>query len=188
MNPQFWWFLARASGIVATALVTLSVLWGLALSNRMVGKRPTPAWVLDLHRYFGGLTFAFIGFHLLGLFADSFVEFSVVDLFVPFVGDYQPTAVAFGIISLYALIAIEVTSLAKNRLSAKAWRRVHFAGFPLFAMVHAHSFMVGTDTAHPAYLWTSIASIAAVVLLTVRRGLMARSTRQYHPTGDALAA
>ena len=28
MNPQFWWYVARASGIVAWLMLTAPVIWG----------------------------------------------------------------------------------------------------------------------------------------------------------------
>ena len=51
MNPQFWWHLARSSGIVAWALLTASMIWGLLFTTRLLKGRPTPKWLLDLHRH-----------------------------------------------------------------------------------------------------------------------------------------
>ena len=53
LNPQVWWWLARATGIVAWCMVTASIVWGLTLSSRLVRRRKVPAWLLDLHRYLG---------------------------------------------------------------------------------------------------------------------------------------
>ena len=39
---SLWWYIARSSGLVAWALLALSVLWGLALSTRALGARPRP--------------------------------------------------------------------------------------------------------------------------------------------------
>ena len=35
LKPQFWWYLARASGIVAWVLLALAVVWGLLVASRM---------------------------------------------------------------------------------------------------------------------------------------------------------
>ena len=51
MNPQVWWFVSRSSGMIAWALLTLSVCWGLFISTKAVAKASSPAWLLDLHRY-----------------------------------------------------------------------------------------------------------------------------------------
>ena len=74
MNEQIWWFLARSSGIVAWALLTASVLWGIVLSTDLFPRNRRPAWLLDLHRWLGGLTCGFLGLHLVTLWADTTLE------------------------------------------------------------------------------------------------------------------
>ena len=44
MNPQIWWHLARASGIVAWLMLTASVLWGVVLSTKAFPNQRRPAW------------------------------------------------------------------------------------------------------------------------------------------------
>ena len=83
MSSQVWWFVSRSSGIIAWALVSLSVAWGLFISTKAVAKASSPAWLLDLHRYLGGLSVAFTAVHLIGLWADSYVEFGWAEMFVP---------------------------------------------------------------------------------------------------------
>ena len=50
LNPNLSWYVARASGLVAWALLATTVLWGLFFAGRLTGKVP-PAWNLDLHRF-----------------------------------------------------------------------------------------------------------------------------------------
>ncbi|NCU87736.1 MAG: hypothetical protein EBV58_08045 [Actinobacteria bacterium] len=88
-HPQFWWFLSRASGIVAWALLTGSVLWGILLATRVLKAIDRPAWLLDLHRWLSALTIFAVALHLVALYADSYVEFSVTDLMVPFVATWR---------------------------------------------------------------------------------------------------
>ena len=38
MSEQFWWAVARSGGILAWVLLAASVLWGLALSTKVLGK------------------------------------------------------------------------------------------------------------------------------------------------------
>ncbi len=90
MNPQFWWFLTRASGIVAWLMLTASVIWGIVLSTKAFPEQRRPAWLLDLHRWLGGLTVSFVAIHLAALVADSYVSFGLVDLLVPFASAWKP--------------------------------------------------------------------------------------------------
>ena len=61
MNEKLWWYVARSTGIVAWALVAAAVVWGLLLTTRLVGGRSAPRWLLDLHRFLGGLAVIFTG-------------------------------------------------------------------------------------------------------------------------------
>ena len=48
MNPQFWWYLTRSSGIVAWLMLTASVIWGVLLSTKAFPTQRRPAWLLEL--------------------------------------------------------------------------------------------------------------------------------------------
>ena len=145
MNSQLWWYTARSGGIVAWALLAGSVLWGLALSTKVLRGRPRPNWILDLHRFLGGLALVFTGIHVLAILFDTYVNFGLVNVLVPFTGTWHPAAVAWGIISLYLLTAIEVTSLARKHISKRLWRATHYLSFPLFALTTVHALSAGTD-------------------------------------------
>ena len=47
---------------------------------------------------------------------------------------------------MYLLVAIEVTSLLRARLSPKSWRTVHLLSYALFAIITVHVLAAGTDT------------------------------------------
>ena len=92
-NPQFWWNLTRASGIVAWGLLTASALWGILLSTRLLKPYDRPAWLLDLHRWLGTLTIISVAIHLVALISDSYVHFGLVDVLVPIKTTWRPGAV-----------------------------------------------------------------------------------------------
>lgn len=177
MNTKIWWYTARAGGIVSFALVALAVIWGLMLSLRMPSKRPTPRWLLDLHRMLGGLAVVFTGVHLAGLVADSYVHFGPASLFVPLASHWKPGPVALGVIGLYLMLAIEITSLLMRHLSRRAWKRVHLTSYVLFWIAAIHGSLAGTDAANPVYAYASAAAIAVVVVLTLARLVAPRRRR-----------
>ena len=169
MNNKVWWYATRSAGIVAWVLLALSVLWGLALSTKAFGKRPRPNWLLDLHRFLGGLAVIFTGVHVVAILLDSFVHFSVLNVFVPFTGSWHPGAVAWGIVAMYALAAVEITSLLRKHISKQAWRMTHYLSFPLFALATTHVLTAGTDR-HTFLLRGLLAiGVLSVVLLTAIR-------------------
>lgn len=106
MTSQIAWYAARAAGIVAWALAAGSVVWGLALSTHVLGRKPRPAWIFDLHRFLGGLALMFTGVHVGAILLDTYVHFSVVNVLVPFTGTWHPVAVAWGIVAFYVLLAV----------------------------------------------------------------------------------
>ena len=55
MNPQTFWFVSRASGMVAWIVLGATCLWGILLVTRMLKPADRPAWLLDLHRWLGAL-------------------------------------------------------------------------------------------------------------------------------------
>ena len=63
MSGTLPWYIARAAGLVAWALLAAATLWGLALSTKVARRRsaPRPNWLLDMHRWLGGTALALHG-------------------------------------------------------------------------------------------------------------------------------
>lgn len=167
MNEQIWWFVARSGGIVAWALVTLSVCWGLLLSTRAAAKASQPKQLLDLHRFLGGLAVTFTAVHILGLVADSYVHFGWMEILVPWASEWRPTATAWGVLALYILIAVEATSLLMKHLPRPVWRQIHRSSFALYVLATLHGIQAGTDTGNVWYQMIMLASINIVAFLLV---------------------
>lgn len=178
MSTQLWWHVARASGIVGWALVTASVVFGLWVSLRLTRARPRPAWVLDLHRFLGGLSVIFVGVHLAGLVADSYAHFGLGELLVPFASSWKPTAVAWGIVGVYLLVAVEATSLVMRRLPRRLWRAIHLSSYGIFVFSTIHMFTAGTDAGSAALQWSAAIGTALVLFLTITRILSGRPPRR----------
>jgi predicted ferric reductase len=187
MNAQTWWYLARATGYVAWALVTTSVISGLLLSTRLTNERPTPAWILDLHRFLAGTAVAFTALHIVGLVADNYVHFGAADILVPFASSWRTGAVALGVIAMYLLAAVEISSLLMRRLPRRLWRGIHLSSYVAFWAATFHLVTAGTDASHPASKVAATLAIAAVVFLTLVRALSgrARSPRSSQPRSTA---
>jgi predicted ferric reductase len=165
VSDKLWWYVARSGGIVAWVLLALSVLVGLALSTKVFGKHPRPNWLLDLHRFLGGLAVVFTAVHVLAILFDSFVNITLANVFVPFTGSWHPGAVAWGIVTMYALLAVEITSLLRRQLSKAAWRATHYLSFPLFATATIHVLTAGTD--RHTFLLRALLAIGVVVIVVL---------------------
>jgi methionine sulfoxide reductase heme-binding subunit len=172
-TSQTWWYVARSSGMVAWALVSASVIWGLLLSGKPVSARRVP-WakpnrLLDLHRFLGAAAVMFTAVHVGALVADSYVDFGLADVLVPFASSWRPAAVAWGVVATWLLLAVELTSLARRRLPKRIWRGIHMASYPLFVMATVHGLTAGTDADHPLFVGAVIVAATAIAGLTVYR-------------------
>ncbi len=169
MDPQVWWWISRASGVVAWVFVAAAVAWGLFASTKLIRRRGAPAWILDLHRYLGTLTVVFVIVHVGAIWLDSFVNFTPKQLFVPFAATWRPHAVAWGIFAVYLLLAIQITSWMMRRLPRKLWHRVHVLSVPMLVLATVHGFLAGTDRSNRLWQWCVLAAaIGIVFLVTVR--------------------
>jgi len=186
VSSQVFWYSARAAGVVAWALAAGAVIWGLVVSTRAVTPRPKPAWWFDLHRFLGGAAVIFTAIHVASILLDSYVHFGLVNVLVPLTGSWHPVAVAWGIVAMYLLVAVEITSLLRSRLPKRVWRGVHFATFGLYVVATVHAFAAGTDAWSLAFVAAATASLIAVGGLTLLRVWQA-SHRRSAPTIKAVA-
>ncbi|MFM7060951.1 MAG: ferric reductase-like transmembrane domain-containing protein [Actinomycetes bacterium] len=177
LDPRTYWWISRATGIVAWAVLTLSVIWGLSLTTRLGGRFPKPAWMLDLHRHFAALATILVGVHVGSLMLDGYARFSLGDILIPMHTPWKPGPVAWGIVGLYLLLAVQGTSLAKRRMPLKVWRALHFLSYPLWAVATAHFITAGTDAYTPAFAYTVIGTTVVISALTIGRVLSPRPAR-----------
>jgi predicted ferric reductase len=184
LTEKVWWYLSRSSGLVAWLILALAVIWGLLLSTRLLQERRRPAWLLDLHRWLGGLSVTFTAVHLVGLVLDEYVEIGWRELFLPFASEWRPGAVAWGIVGFYLLVAVQVTSLMMKKLPRRVWRAVHFTSFILFWVASIHAAQAGTDTTTTWYRVGSALMIVAVLFTVAYRALTAGASRRRGKGGD----
>lgn len=177
-NEQLWWYVARSGGIVALVLTGLAVIWGLALSTKVMGGAPAPKWLLSLHRWFGGLSVIFTAVHALALVFDSYVSFGLTDLLIPFASEWKPGAVAWGIISMYLLVAVQASSLLMKRMPRRWWKGIHMSSWLLFWTGLVHGITAGTDAAHPAYIAVTAVMTVLVTFLTGYRIFTSRKAKR----------
>lgn len=173
LNPQFWWYTTRATGIVAWACSLAAIFVGVLMTTRVLKGIDRPAWMLDLHRWLGGMSVVIAGAHALALIPDSYVTFTARELLVPFSGTWKPEAVGLGIVAMYVLLAIQVTSLMMQRLPHNLWRAIHLTSYAMFALVTVHAILAGSDVGKPLYVGFSTAMAmlgAAVVGLRLVQG------------------
>ena len=174
-DPTFW-LLARASGLAAYALLTLSVLAGLVLKSRPLA-RLKPAAVTEIHRTLALTGVGALVLHGASLVLDSTVKVSLLALVLPGLVSYRPAAVAVGVVAAWLLVAITASFRLRKRIGIRMWRRLHWLTYLLFAAATLHGIAAGTDTSRPWAAGLYLGSLAAVTAATAWRALVPPARR-----------
>ncbi|HZR96197.1 MAG TPA: hypothetical protein VFA56_10910 [Gaiellaceae bacterium] len=168
------WYVARASGLVAFALLTLSVWLGLAMSTRLLGPKRQKR-LLGLHRTLAWTALSMIGLHVGALLLDPVLHFGVVSVLVPFASAWRPVGVAAGVVAGWLSLALAGSFRARKWIGQKGWRRLHYASFGAFALAVGHAVAVGTDFKGVGGPFVVLVAIAPVLWLTFYRLLAPRT-------------
>ena len=156
-DPTFW-LLARASGLTAYVMLTLSILAGLVLKSRPFSSL-RPAAVTDLHRVLALIGLGALAGHATALVLDTTVRVSVLGLVVPGLVTYRPLATALGVLAAELMVLVYASFSQRKRIGAKNWRRLHWATYGIFAAATLHGLLAGSDSGRP---WAFILYAAAV--------------------------
>jgi sulfoxide reductase heme-binding subunit YedZ len=157
------WYLARATGITALVLLTVSVVLGIVTSVRWTTPR-WPRFVVEyVHRDVTLLVMALIAVHIATVVLDSFAPIGWLSGVVPLWSPYRPLWVGLGALGLDLLLAIAVTSWLRHRVGFRVWRFIHWFGYGSWAVTVVHGLGTGTDTRQPWALFVYAICIAAVL-------------------------
>jgi sulfoxide reductase heme-binding subunit YedZ len=169
-DPTFW-LLARASGLTAYVLMTLSVIAGLAVKSRPFGRAVNAGAVTDTHRFLSLLALGAVSLHGAALLLDRTVHIAPSALLVPGLAGYRPIATALGVLSMELAAVIVVSFRLRKRIGFRAWRRLHWATYVVFAAATAHGLAAGTDTTRPIVFAVYLGAVFAVAAATTWRAL-----------------
>ena len=169
-DPTFW-ILARASGLTAYVLLTLSVLAGIVVKSRPFGKRIRQPAAIDTHRTLAALGLGALVIHMTALVLDKTVRMPVQALFIPGLSPYRPLWVAVGVLTAELMVVVYASFSVRRRIGFKNWRRLHWVTFALFAGGTAHGLLSGSDSRRAWALAIYLGAIAAVAAATTWRFL-----------------
>ncbi len=175
-DPTFW-ILARASGLTAYLLVVCSMLAGLVLKSRPFGKLVRPSAVTDVHRSLALLALLAVGLHGLALLEDTSVPLTLLDLVVPGRASYRPVWTGAGVAAAEISVAIYLSFPLRKRLGTRAWRRLHWLTYAVFAAATAHGLLGGSDSGASWARLLYVGSLGAVVFATTWRAVVRQPAR-----------
>ncbi len=176
------WITSRAAGITAFLALTLDVVFGLFVSTGAADRFLPRARSVAAHRWLSSVALSMVAVHALALLGDRFIRFDVLDLLVPFASSYRSIAVALGVLAAYGALVVHASFTWRKRIGAKAWRKLHYTSFVVFAAALLHGLLAGSDTKTPAMfvLYSSSASLVGVLAgyrVLKRRGVPGQARR-----------
>ena len=138
------WIVARAAGMVAFALLTLSTWLGLAMSTRILGTRRQKA-LLGWHRTLVWTGLSMLVLHAGALLLDPVLRFGLSSVLVPFASPWHAGAVAMGVIAGWFSLMLALSFRARRWIGQRGWRLLHYTSFAAFLLALMHALYAGTD-------------------------------------------
>jgi sulfoxide reductase heme-binding subunit YedZ len=172
-----WWLAARASGVVAIALVTLSVGIGLAMAGRVARRPGLPRTLMALHQNAALAGLIAIAVHGLTLLADPWLHPGLAGVVVPFAMRYRPAFTGLGVVAAYTAALLGLSFYARRSIGARLWRRMHRATVVVYVLGVAHALGSGTDASTPWLRAFLLVTGIPIVALFVRRITARRAPR-----------
>jgi predicted ferric reductase len=166
-SVQIWWYVTRASGIMAYLLLWFSTVLGLAVTSKYLDGMLDRLFTYDFHEFISLLSVAFTLVHVLVLTLDRYLPYSLAQILVPFISPYRPFWVGVGVIAFYITLLVTVTFYLRNQIGTHLFRAIHVLSLLGYIGVTLHGYYSGTDTALPSMQILYKVSGLVVLFLTI---------------------
>ena len=170
-GPKAYWYLSRATAFVSLSLLWLSMALGLGITNKMARLWPGMPATFAIHEYVSLLGLAFALFHALVLLGDRYINFTLLQVFVPFsTVDYRPFWVGVGQIGFYIWLIVALSFYIRPVIGQKFWRLLHYLSFAMYFIGIFHAIFSGTDTSMAwaqNYYWFSAGSLLFLFFIRI---------------------
>ncbi len=178
-NESLFWYIGRASGILAFILLSVVIINGLLITTRLVFKILPPALNYEMHRFLSFMALAATLGHVVSLTFDTYFKLTWTEALVPFsahksflslTGQSFQWTLGIGTLALYGIIALIATSELKGKIvNMKIWRALHFISFATYILFLLHSIFSGSDTKTWWMMWIYACSAIFVSGLVLMR-------------------
>lgn len=177
LQSHGWWLASRASGLVAFALITISVGIGLAMAGKVMRRPGLSRKLLAIHEHTALAGLVAIAVHGITLIGDPWLHPGIAGVTVPFAIGYKTVFTAFGIVAGYLAALLGLSFYARKRIGARLWRKAHRATVVVYAFGLVHALGAGTDATAVWFRWWVILTAPVIGGLFVYRLLGRRGAR-----------
>lgn len=169
-SPKVYWYLSRASAFVSLSILWVSMALGLGLSNKLARLWPGAPAAFAIHEYVSLLGLAFALFHALILLGDRYINFTVLQIILPFsTVDYRSLWVGIGQVGFYVWLIVALSFYIRSKISHRTWRWIHYLSFLMYLMGIFHGLFSGTDTSASWAQWYYWMSGGSILFLFIYR-------------------
>lgn len=169
MNDSILWFATRGAGIVSLVLLTAVVVLGITAAMRW----QTPSWprflTTGFHRNLALTTLVFLAIHIITAVVDPFTALGWSAAIIPFSSAYRTFWLGLGVVAVYLLLAIVITSLLRPLFGARVWRFIHWLTYAMWPIALVHGIGTGTDFRFSWMLFIDGVCVTAVLLAVLWR-------------------
>jgi len=165
-----FWIANRALGIVAMALISISVAYGLSLSSKLAKRGPgSLGRTKQVHEALSLVGLVAILAHGLVLLGDDYIAPTLSQIAIPFTIPDQPVWTGIGVIGGYLAIVCGLSYYARNLIGQNRWKVVHRFTLAAWVMGFAHAIGSGSDAGSAWFLALMGALLVPVIFALVYR-------------------
>ena len=153
------------------ALISLSVLMGLAMATKTVRGPRVKRAIVRLHEHTALIAIFAILAHGVSLLGDTWLAPGWRGIAVPFALSYRPAFTGVGIIAGYLAILLGPSFYLRKRIGARRWRKLHRATVAVWILAVVHTLGSGSDASKLWLQYIVLAPAVPIVYLLVMRVL-----------------
>ncbi|GAA3452436.1 hypothetical protein [Dactylosporangium matsuzakiense] len=157
-------------GVVALVALSLTVMLGLASTDRILLKIGQRVLLQTVHRATAVLAVVALGVHIAVKVLEAHA--AVADAVIPFFSQGRSLFIGFGTVAAYLMLLAYWSGLARSRFAGRVrpwvWRLLHASAYPswMIAMLH------GLNAGRQAATWVAVSYVICLVLVGL--GLLVR--------------
>ena len=179
--------IVRGSGMAAYLLLFSVVAGGMLLSGKLIPDRRRKGF-LSYHRLLSLASIVMVLIHGAAFFTGKYDYLALTDVLLPFGAKHQPWEIAAGIIAVYTLVIIAISSVhfLMKAMGWQKWRIAHSLAFPCYflSLWHSAALAKHSHTVFLSFIYPATASVViALALLQVWKALERRRAARGHITG-----
>ncbi|MFD8545722.1 hypothetical protein [Streptomyces sp. NPDC059649] len=163
-------FLDFGAGVLALVSLSVTVLWGLAATDRMVLQTGHRLLAQAVHRGTGVAGLGFLGLHIWVKVAEGHT--GTVSVAVPFTDGARPVLIGLGTLAAYVFVAVAVTGAVRGAFTGIAasrwWRALHMSAYLAWGLALVHGLKSGRAAAGWALAGYAVCLVAVAVRLALR--------------------